>query len=132
MTEQPPILIATDVAERLEAVLESAGPEFAPVGARLEQALARAELCAPADMPADVVTMHSQVTFTDEHTGATHQARLVYPREAAARPGDISSCRRRGRRCGAFDRAVDRLAFTGGAGDAVQGGGRGVGALHLK
>lgn len=90
MTDQPPILIATDVAARLEAVLENAGPEFAPVVARLEQELARADLCAPADMPADVVTMHSQVTFADERTGATHQARLAYPREAAAQPGDIS------------------------------------------
>jgi regulator of nucleoside diphosphate kinase len=84
------LLTWADVAARLEAVLETATVEFAPEVARLEEELARAELCAPADMPSDVVTMHSQVTFTDEHTGATHQARLVYPRESAARPGDIS------------------------------------------
>jgi regulator of nucleoside diphosphate kinase len=90
MHTPPPILISTDVAERLERVLETANKEFAAVVAGLEQELARAELCAPADIPADVVTMHSIVSFIDERTDASHEARLVYPREAAGRPGDIS------------------------------------------
>lgn len=90
MHAPPPIIISTTVAARLESALEGAPAEFAGVVARLEQELARAELRAPAAMPADVVSMHSLVAFLDEHTGATHQARLVYPREAAARPGDIS------------------------------------------
>jgi regulator of nucleoside diphosphate kinase len=90
MHTPPPILISTDVAERLERVLETAGKEFAAVVQGLEEELARADLCAPADMPADVVTMHSVVSFVDERTGATHEARLVYPRESAGQAGDIS------------------------------------------
>ena len=90
MDRPPAIIIATDVAARLEAVLEHAQGDAAAVAARLEEELARAELRAPADMPADVVTMHSIVSFVDEQSGATHDARLVYPRESAGRPGDVS------------------------------------------
>ena len=86
MDRPPAIIIATDVAARLEAVLEHAQGDAAAVAARLEDELARAELRAPADMPADVVTMHSVVSFVDEQSGATHDARLVYPRESAGRP----------------------------------------------
>lgn len=90
MATPPPITISHQVAARLESVLEAAGAEFADVKARLEAELARADLCAAEDMPGDVVTMHSQVTFSDENSGATHHARLVYPREASQRPGDVS------------------------------------------
>ena len=90
MDRPPAIIIATDVAARLEAVLEHAKGDSAAVAARLEEELARAELRAPGDMPADVVTMHSVVSFVDEQSGATHDARLVYPRESGSRPGDVS------------------------------------------
>ena len=43
----PAIIIATDVAARLEAVLEHAQGDAAAVAARLEEELARAELRAP-------------------------------------------------------------------------------------
>lgn len=86
----PPILIATDVARRLEAVLEHAGDEAADVVAKLEEELARAELREPSAMPGDVVTMHSRVGFIDEDSGATHEARLVYPQEAGQQAGDVS------------------------------------------
>ena len=58
--------------------------------ARREEELARGERRAPADMPADVVTLHSVVSVVDEQSGATHDARLVYPRESGSRPGDVS------------------------------------------
>lgn len=90
MPAQPPIIIATTVAARLEQALEKAPAESATTVAWLEGELARAELRAPEAMPADVVTMHSVVTFEDEHSGATHQARLLYPNEASTRPGDLS------------------------------------------
>lgn len=86
----PPIVIATDVARRLEAVLEHAPESAAEVVAKLEEELARAELREPSAMPDDVVTMHSRVGFLDETSGATHEARLVYPQEAGQLAGDVS------------------------------------------
>ena len=86
----PPILIATDVARRLEAMLQDAPEGTEEVVAKLEEELARAELREPSAMPGDVVTMHSHVGFLDETSGATHDARLVYPQEAGHVAGDVS------------------------------------------
>lgn len=88
--QQPPILIAHDVAQRLEALLEAAPKEAEKVVRALEAELVRAELRDPAEMPIDVVTMHSVVTFVDESTGDSHEARLVYPQEASGQAGNVS------------------------------------------
>ncbi len=90
MNTLPPILIATDVARRLERVLETAHEDAADVALKLEQELVRAELRDPGAMPADVVTMHSRVAFVDEQSGGTHSVRLVYPQEAGQQAGDVS------------------------------------------
>ena len=50
----------------------------------------RAAICGRADIPSDVVTMGSSVTFTDEKSGAERTIRLVYPAEADISAGRMS------------------------------------------
>lgn len=50
----------------------------------------RAAICGRADIPSDVVTMGSEVTFLDENRGAERSIRLVYPSDADISAGRIS------------------------------------------
>lgn len=50
----------------------------------------RAAICDRADIPPDVVTMGSSVTFLDEKSGAQRTVRLVYPAEADIAAGRMS------------------------------------------
>lgn len=76
---RPTIIINELDAERIDRLLEQ--PVFAslPVAAALNDELDRAQMCAPQDMPADVVTMNSQVKFRDLATGEVRTRTLVYP-----------------------------------------------------
>jgi len=51
----------------------------------LQHALARATVVAAAEVPPDVVTMNSRVTYTDETAGVRATVKLVYPQAAAGR-----------------------------------------------
>ncbi len=50
----------------------------------------RAAICDRADIPPDVVTMGSNVTFIDEKSGAQRTVRLVYPADADIAAGRMS------------------------------------------
>lgn len=50
----------------------------------------RAELHAPGEMPADIVTIGSGVEVLDAHKGATRELRLVLPAEADVDSGRVS------------------------------------------
>ena len=50
----------------------------------------RAAICDRRDIPRDVVTMGSSVTFIDEKSGAERTVRLVYPAEADIAEGRMS------------------------------------------
>ena len=50
----------------------------------------RAAICDRRDIPQDVVTMGSSVTFIDEKSGAERTVRLVYPAEADIAEGRMS------------------------------------------
>ncbi len=50
----------------------------------------RAAICDRADIPPDVVTMGSSVTFLDEKSGAERTVRLVYPADADIAAGRMS------------------------------------------
>lgn len=89
-TSPPPIIVSTHDARRLEALLAAPGAADADVVAALETELARAELREPASIGPDVVTMNSQLRCIDETSGAMHELRLVYPRDAGAAPGNVS------------------------------------------
>ncbi len=76
---RPAITINERDAERIDMLLEQ--PAFAnlTVARALNDELDRALICAPADMPADVVTMNSQVRFRDLVSGEEHTRTLVFP-----------------------------------------------------
>lgn len=56
----------------------------------LEALLDNAELVESRDVPADIVTMHSQVTIVDARTGHRDRMTLCYPREADPAKGFLS------------------------------------------
>ena len=58
--------------------------------ARLEAELERAEIVAPEEIPADVVTMNSRVRTRDLDTGQEMVFSLVYPRDADIKSQKIS------------------------------------------
>lgn len=81
---KPPILLSSLDLKRLEALLDKMPPAEAERHDALASELARAEVIEPAAMPADIVTMHSRVTFEDEATGESTTVTLVYPGGAGA------------------------------------------------
>lgn len=80
-TAPTPTLSSRDL-DRLEQLLESPAMAANPAAAALAAELERANVVEPEDMPADVVTMNSQVTCVDDVGGETHRLTLVYPRDA--------------------------------------------------
>lgn len=56
----------------------------------LEDELSRAVVVPANQVPANVVKMHSRVTYLDESNGTTRDVELVYPEEADASTGKIS------------------------------------------
>ncbi|AFJ47844.1 nucleoside diphosphate kinase regulator [Shimwellia blattae] len=76
---RPAIIINELDAERLDQLLEQ--PQYAklPVADALNAELDRAQMCQPEAMPADVVTMNSQVKFRDLTSGEVRTRTLVYP-----------------------------------------------------
>lgn len=79
MATKPKIILAKDVYEKLSKLIDSV-PEDA-ITDQLVDELERAKLVAAQKLPDDVVTMHSQVTFTVQSTGKTFTYTLVYPTE---------------------------------------------------
>ena len=88
--DTPRLIMSARDATRLEALLAS--PLFAGSdgAGRLEGGIARADVRAPQDVPADVVTMNSSVIVEDEDSGLERTVRVVYPDVAAASPHYVS------------------------------------------
>ncbi|WP_199098053.1 nucleoside diphosphate kinase regulator [Dyella sp. ASV21] len=89
MSSKPVIVISRLDLERIEALLERMPPMQATQYDGLRAELDRADVVEPAQMPADVVTMNSVVTFKDEASGDEMTVSLVYPSGAGA-PGTVS------------------------------------------
>ncbi len=81
MSKKPDITISSLDAERLELLLEALKPD-ATGRAELEAELARASVVEPQQMPANVVTMNSTVTFVMQSSGEAFEMTLVYPKDA--------------------------------------------------
>lgn len=86
----PSIVLSRRDAARIEALLESPQWQKHPAAEALLEELARAEVVADADLPADVVGMHASVECVDEDSGERHVISLVYPHEADAGSGKVS------------------------------------------
>ena len=87
MSRSPALVVTTTDFARLQHLLEVS---LARASEPLEAELGRARLVAPDEVPADVVTMDSDVTYEDVATGATRTVRVVYPRDADPGRGWIS------------------------------------------
>jgi len=83
------ILVSRYDYDRLQRLIEQQqDSRNAALVERLDQELARAEVVE--QVPPGVVAMNSSVLYEDEQTGARHQVRLCYPREARSETGCIS------------------------------------------
>lgn len=90
MSALPRLIMSIRDARRLEALIASPRAANSPTAALLEREIARADIREPADIPADVVTMNSDVVCIDDSTGVEHTLRLVYPEAADAAAHHVS------------------------------------------
>jgi regulator of nucleoside diphosphate kinase len=86
----PNIAVSAKDFERIENLLDGLSKDFAPVRDRLFNELGRADVIEPELVPPTLVTMNSRVRFTVLSTDASMIRRLVYPRDQAADPENIS------------------------------------------
>ena len=87
---QPKIIVSSLDAERLEILLDALPPAEAAAHEGLLEELGRAEIVAPQDMPAGVVTMNSAVRFQIDAPSEELRLTLVYPRDLANTADAIS------------------------------------------
>lgn len=87
---QPQITITRLDAERLERLLESLPDNAFPAREQLQAEIARADIVEPREVPPDVVTMNSKVSFRVENHAREFSLRLVYPKDADGSPDKVS------------------------------------------
>ena len=81
-------IIITDAdRDRLLPVLDHHGGVLSEA---LESELQRAIVVAQREIPADVVTMNSEVVYEDADAGTRRTVRVVYPKDADAAAGRVS------------------------------------------
>jgi regulator of nucleoside diphosphate kinase len=83
-----PTLIVTD--KDLERLLPVLDQNDTPQSELLEAELRRAVIVQQCDVPANVVTMNSEVVYEDQGSGAQRAIRIVYPKDADATAGRVS------------------------------------------
>ncbi|MEG0923059.1 MAG: nucleoside diphosphate kinase regulator [Comamonas sp.] len=81
MSRKPHLILSSLDVDRLEALLEHMSPNAFPGKADLEAEIARADIVEPGDIPPEVVTMNTTVTFDMAETGKQFQLTLVYPKD---------------------------------------------------
>ena len=90
MKKNPPITISSLDAVRLEKMLDSLGNNQFPDKESLQDELDRANIVEPQQIPPDVVTMNSTVTFKVESSDREFSLTLVYPNDASDNTSKIS------------------------------------------
>jgi regulator of nucleoside diphosphate kinase len=80
------IIITTTDLQRLLPVID----QHALASESLEAEVQRAVIVEPSAVPADVVTMNSEVVYEDCETFAKRRVRVVYPKDADATRGFVS------------------------------------------
>lgn len=90
MFSRPPIIINRLDAERLQRLIDEALDKDAKVAALLEEELIRGEVLDPEDIPDNVISMNSQVRFTNLTQQRQMICTLVYPRSLQSVPDGIS------------------------------------------
>lgn len=87
---RPAIHMIEAEAEKLTNLAIAVEERLPQVSELLLREIGRAKVHAGDDLPADVVTMGSEVEFVDEGNGVTRKVRLVYPQEADIAAGRVS------------------------------------------
>lgn len=90
MTKRPPLIINRLDADRLQRLIDEAEPRDHRVAASIEAELERGEVLDPREMPDDVVSMNSQVAFTDLSRERRIVRTLVYPHALAGTEDGLS------------------------------------------
>ena len=88
--KQPNVVITKLDADRLDRLLESLPDQAFAAKEQLQEELARAQIVESRDIPPDVVTMNSVVTFRVENTGREFSLKLVYPKDADGSTDKVS------------------------------------------
>jgi regulator of nucleoside diphosphate kinase len=81
VNSQPDIIISELDYSRIDSLLRATPGIATNIKSALLTELERAELVAPEQIPANVVTMNSQVKFSVISTGVTFTLKLVYPKD---------------------------------------------------
>nr|WP_298410474.1 nucleoside diphosphate kinase regulator [uncultured Halomonas sp.] len=87
---RPVIVVNRLDAERLQRLIDTTSHKDAAVAEALEVELERAEVMDPTEIPADVVSMNSQVRFTELSRNTQLTRTLVYPHALANTPEGLS------------------------------------------
>ncbi|AVI62956.1 nucleoside diphosphate kinase regulator [Halomonas sp. M1] len=90
MGQRPPIIINRIDAERLQRLIDNAAEKDLMVAELLEEELLRGEVLDPQEIPEDVVSMNSQIRFTDLTRERQMIRTLVYPHSLESVPDGIS------------------------------------------
>ena len=86
---QPQIIITEQDLHRLETMLEHQ-VKLTPTMQHLENELARAEVVAPQDIPANIVTMNAKVLITIAPATESTEITLVYPHDFKGEKGQVN------------------------------------------
>jgi regulator of nucleoside diphosphate kinase len=89
-TGKPPIHLIDEEYDIIADLALGIGRQSPELSKMLLDEIDRAEVHARDALPADVVTIGSEVEVLDAHTGATRQLRLVLPSEADVEAGRVS------------------------------------------
>ena len=89
-TAKPPIHLIEAEYDLIADLALGIGRQSPELSKLLLDEIDRAELHSAEDMPADVVTIGSEVVVLDEHKGAERTLRLVLPGEADVDAGRVS------------------------------------------
>ncbi|MFC6052278.1 transcription elongation factor GreAB [Acinetobacter sp. Ac_877] len=86
---KPNIILSEQDLHRLETMLEHQN-ELTPTMKHLEDELARAEVVAPKDVPANVVSMNAKVLITLAASTEATEVTLVYPHDFNGEKGQLN------------------------------------------
>jgi regulator of nucleoside diphosphate kinase len=84
---EPTLIISDTDRERLLSLIDV---HDTPASERLAGELHRAVVVPPREVPADIVTMNSEVVYEDCETFTRRKVAIVYPKDADATRGRIS------------------------------------------
>ena len=90
VSSRPPIHLLDRESDLLGDIALQLEHRFPVVSAMLLAEIERAEIHSAATLPADAVTIGSEVEFVDESNGNTRRVRIVMPVEADIEAGRIS------------------------------------------